>query len=155
MHDVVQILTVADQVVQAIIRLVNSEGQERTGAYLCVIERRTYQVVLHALIGDGPADKVSKWREFSAEKCVRLLGHQPYNETSYESRLPEENRWGGAVLGTDYAFGLSGLKELDDEAAMFHLAVMLKQRDGQATLDMISEERNPRLRHYITGINWD
>jgi hypothetical protein len=154
MRDVVQILTVADQVVKAIIRLVNSEGQERTGAYLCVIDRETHQLILHALIGDGPPDKVSKWREFSAEKCVRLLGH-PEHETSFDSRSPDDNRWGGAVLGTDYAFGLSGLKELDDEAAMFHLAVMLNQRDGQATLSVISEERNPQLHHYVTGINWD
>ena len=53
MHDVVHILTIANLVVEAIVQLVNSEGQERTGAYLCVIHRETHKLVLHALIGDG------------------------------------------------------------------------------------------------------
>lgn len=150
-HDTVKMLTVAKQVVEDAIRLVNSEGQQRTGAYFCVCYRPTYQLVLHAMIGDGPGDKSSKWREFSAEKCVRLLGHQPYHQTSYESRAPENDRYGGAVLGTDYVFSLSGLKELDDEATMFQVAIELGQRDVISTLDLISDERNPQLRRFLAG----
>lgn len=126
----------------------------RTGAYLTIVNRHTQQVVLQVLIGAGPPEKVAKWRQLSAEKCVRLLGHQPYNETSFESRSPENNRWGGAVLGTDYVFGLSGLDELGDEAAMFLVAIKCDQCDRNATLGRISKERNPQLRHFLDKIHW-
>lgn len=127
----------------------------RTGAYLTIVNRHTQQVVLQVLIGAGPPEKVAKWRELSIEKAMRLLGFQHlHHQTSYESQDETMEQYPGAILGNDYVFSLSGLKGLDDEAAMFLVAIKCGQCDRNATLGRISEERNPQLRHFLDKIHW-
>jgi hypothetical protein len=152
MHDIVKILSTAERVVKGAIQLANEQGQGRGGAYFCVVDRWTDQVVLHALIGSGPNNQIPKWREFSSEMCIRLLRH-PEHETSFESQNLANNQFPGAVRSTDYIFGLYGLRSLDDEAAMLQVAIRLGQRDRKATLDLIDEKRNPKLRRFLDVIH--
>ncbi len=161
MLDPLKLHGTARHVVQQAIDLANQEGQERTGGYLCVMHRATGQVVLHTLIGKGPADdkklwrqKVAKWRKLSLEKARRLRQNIPGHTTSYESQDEDKDQYPGAILGSEYIFSLSGLKALDDEAAMWRTAIALGQCDRASVLAHISDERNPRLRIFLNQIHW-
>ena len=72
-------------------------------------------------IGGVLEEKAEKYCAFAMEKVARLARH-PDHRTSYESRDPEENKWGGAVRIGDYIFSMSGLPELADEAVMLTTA---------------------------------
>lgn len=101
------------------------EGRE--GAFLCVTDLNG-RIVLHQRVGrvsretldDTHGFKVTQYERLSLEKARRLAvrtidGHR----TSFESRWPEEWKWGGAVLADPYIVSISGLREVDDEAVAF------------------------------------
>ncbi len=155
MHDVVRKLVITERVVNRAIQIANRGGEGRTGAYVCIIDHRTGQMILHALIGHGTPEKIAKWRELSLEKATRLLNNLPLgHETSEESMDEARSMYPGAIMGNDYIFSLSGMKAMDDEATMFRTAIALGQRNRRQTLKRISSSRNPRLRPLLKACHW-
>ena len=84
-------------------------------------------------IGDFPEEKAEKYFRLSQEKAHRVYSDwlRNPNETisSYQTRNPEENKWGGAVLfnkdkGNIVSF--SGLSEIADEALSLSLGFYLE-----------------------------
>ena len=71
-----------------------------------------------------PAERGQKYLELAQEKARRLAEH-PDHWSSWQSRNPDEGKWGGAVNAGAYIFSFSGLPELADEAAMLLTALSL------------------------------
>ena len=97
-----------------------------TGGYLCISDGKNGLPLLTMLIGEVFLQKAPKYLEFCQEKAARLAGH-PNHQTSWESRNPEKDWWGGAVRFEDKILSFSGLPEMGDEAAM--LRVVAKHGD--------------------------
>ncbi|MEI6040504.1 MAG: hypothetical protein WCP91_04105 [Candidatus Berkelbacteria bacterium] len=104
-----------------------------TGGYFCLkVIGREELLIEPMLIGEVSDDNKDEYIELCQEKVHRLeaefLADPQHVRSSYQSRDPENNKWGGAITGFDndgtgYLFGFSGLPELCDEAIMV-VAVM-------------------------------
>lgn len=106
--------------------------ESRTGGYMTVLfpgDRFLPPPLLVAQIGE-PADpeKIEKYFSFSQEKAQRLITNANVagQLSSWQSRDPQKNKWGGAIRAGDYILSFSGLPELADEALMLAVAVSLK-----------------------------
>lgn len=93
----------------------------RAGGYFSVADAKNGLPLLTILIGEVPLNKAPKYREFAEEKNGRLASH-PDHQSSYESRNPDRNEWGGAIRVMDKLLSFSGLPELGDEALMLETA---------------------------------
>ena len=112
----------------------------RTGAYFCLADVKTGLPIMVLSIGSVSPEKGEKYLANCIEKTKRLAAH-PEQLSSWESRDPAKNQWGGAVRG-NYIYSLSGLPELGDEAVM--LALMLLLQGHSLTLEDISQRtKNP------------
>ncbi len=102
------------------------EGSGRRGGFLCVLRRLALGAspLLHVLIGRVPTDKTTRCFTLSHEKSTRLKRHLSAGHlTSWESRDPSRDRYGGAIAGTTFLYGFSGFSEDDDSALMIALAL--------------------------------
>jgi len=105
------------------------EWEGKKGGYFCVADGLSGTPLLVALVGEVPLEKVEKYLEFSQEKSRRLafqIGHL----SSWESRDPSHNQWGGAIRIEDMIFSFSGLPELGDEVLMLLVGQMYGRRDN-------------------------
>lgn len=121
--------------------------------------------------GEGPNyDRREKYALFAQEKAFRLElmiddegADAPRHLTSWESRKPEEDQWGGAVVltigGTEYIFSMSGIPEEGDEAFNLILAEAYRPTDrllADRTMKILERTKNPyyeRLRSEVFGSN--
>lgn len=97
-----------------------------------------------AMIGQVLSDKAEKYIEFTKEKTLRLRAH-PKHSSSWQSRNPDEGKWGGAILATNYArciLAFSGLPELGDEAAMLLAALEVRLITRQYAHDVATASNN-------------
>lgn len=80
----------------------------------------------HEPVGMVKSEKAKKYFDLSAEKATRL--NRMYDErgdlSSWQSRNPDEQQWGGAIIAGDWVLSCSGLPELWDEAVMLATAVI-------------------------------
>jgi hypothetical protein len=110
----------------------------RKGGYFCVADGLTGTPLLVAIVGEVPLEKAEKYMEFAQEKARRLafqIGHV----SSWESRDPDHNQWGGAIRIEDLIFSFSGLPELADEAAMLGVGLMYGRRENTSSEDLFAE----------------
>lgn len=106
------------------------------GGYLCIAREEDGLPLAVILFGDMPREKCEGRLEFSQEKAKRLASH-PDHKTSWESRDPANNKWGGAIRGKKYIISVSGLPEELDEvvSALFAYAINdLDVEDAKAFL---------------------
>jgi hypothetical protein len=107
-----------------------------TGGYFSLRLLHDSWLIEKMLLGTVPLNKQGKYSEFSMEKPLRLEKKQHVLKTphlsSYQSRVPSANRWGGAIIGYSqstqlptYAFGFSGLTEYCDEAVNFFAEIKI------------------------------
>lgn len=109
----------------------------REGGYFCVADGKNGLPLLTVLIGKVPLEKALRYLNLCQEKAARLSMY-PGHGSSWESRNPEENQWGGAIrVGTDFIFSLSGFPELGDEAVMLDTAWHINE--PRVTLDRIAQ----------------
>ncbi len=107
--------------------LLECRGREewagQRGGYLCIADGINGLPLVTVLMGEVSLQKAPKYLEFCQEKAARLAGHRDH-ESSYESRNPGKDRWGGAVRCGNKIFSFSGLPELGDEAVMLKAALL-------------------------------
>ncbi len=121
----------------------DSAWSGRTGAYFCLANRMTGLPLLIASVGSVHSDKVEKYLTFCQEKAKRLRNNGRLS--SWESRNPAKNQWGGAVaINDDLIFSMSGLPELGDEAVMLASAYWIypDKMAGLVHLDEIARRSN-------------
>lgn len=117
-----EIISSVEFSVRKVCALLRKEGEpSKPRGYFTVVNIATSAPVLIAKIGKVPLDKLEKYQLYSREKALRLsIKMKSHNHmSSWESRIPEDGKWGGAVFaGRGLIFSFSGLPELADEAAM-------------------------------------
>ena len=126
--------------------IIGRSDKDRTGGYFTLLHRPfvngPWVELIHCLIGKVRSDKFVRYSSFSKEKATRLAEHvESGHLTSWQSRDPEQDRWGGSVVtssslsGEQSIFSFSGLPELADEAAMImaimHLGMLSYEDSGQ------------------------
>ena len=111
------------------------DTDKRGGGYLCVTKVRggipEDAPLCIVRLGEPAKEKISKYFEFSLEKASRLSDHRDH-VSSWQSRDPENSRWGGAIRAEDYILSFSGLVELADEAVLVNSAFKLGMITGEA-----------------------
>lgn len=123
-----QILPVVVGAVRDIIEKLPPEEQDREGGYFCIAERTNPIVpIAIVLIGEVVStEKREKYFNFAREKAKRLGDIPiPAHVSSWITRDPERDKWGGGITTHNYYMSFSGLPELADEAAMLLAALRL------------------------------
>ncbi|MDP3784801.1 MAG: hypothetical protein Q8R12_01870 [bacterium] len=97
------------------------EGWEgRTGGYFCLADKTDGLPLLIVQVGEIPEVKAGKYLSFCQEKARRLAKNLSH-ASSWESRDPNQEKWGGAIRAekmNGLILSFSGLPELGDEAVM-------------------------------------
>ena len=104
--------------------------KDRHGGYLTVWFEDTPAPFLVLLVSTDyvPLNKRKKYMRLSQEKAKRVLEHQSH-DSSWQSREPEADQWGGAIQSGTCAISFSGLPELADEAFCLMLAQTIEILD--------------------------
>lgn len=118
--------------------------ERHTGGYFCLLMLGAEECLVPPMVlGEVPDDKAEKYSALCLEKARRLEAQYKAagDLTSWQSRNPEAEQWGGAILGPDgqdrqYAFSFSGLPELVDEALTLRVAVKVGHLTGEEALEM-------------------
>jgi hypothetical protein len=112
-----------DHTVTALLSLMQGaqtwEGK-RFGAVFCVVARSSGRPIYPPhQIGTIPEEKLRRYKRLAtAVKPGQLVGN-PSHVSSWQSRDPDRDLWGGAVaMSDDDIFSLSGLPELADEGTV-------------------------------------
>lgn len=117
---------------------------ERKGGYFCAQESNFNIPFLVSQIGEPAEEKRRKYFPLSQEKAFRvyvICG----TETSYQTRNPAEDKWGGAIRVGKYIFSFSGFPELVDEAVMIVLALRLRIINLETAKRLGSYSNNPHI----------
>ena len=133
---------VLESILQVATRRFPETTQGRLGGFLCVLNPQIGEIVVTGLIGTEPDEKKREKYKLLAEEKARRLALHPEHQSSWESRDPDKNRWGGAIRGTRLLFSFSGLPELWDEALMLVLAVRLKEIETAAAQAIAKKSEN-------------
>ncbi|MFA5048834.1 MAG: hypothetical protein WC516_07460 [Patescibacteria group bacterium] len=94
----------------------NPQPDRVRAGYFTLMDSETGEVVSVSPFGDIPPEKEERYRSFSEEKARRLWEHKDEHDSSWESRNPAQDKWGGAINAHDFILAFSGLPELLDEA---------------------------------------
>lgn len=128
-------------------------NEEREGGYFCLFERSEAEPappVIVALIGKVPnPQKKAKYFSFSQEKALRLASHSEHL-SSWLSRDPDNDKWGGAIVAGGYYLSFSGLPELADEAVMLLVGLRL----GLLTWEEATAIAEKSDNHIFLGKRW-
>lgn len=122
-----------------------SPEEQKHGGFLCVVQGTNLGLppVAMIMIGGPRLSKQAKYAELSKEKARRLAGF-PLAKSSWQSRNPSIDCWGGAVRCKDkdgiIILSFSGLTEEADEALVLLVAVLcnLLTREEAAEIARIS-----------------
>jgi len=107
--------------------LLNLERRaEQDGGFLSIISSEDGRLLLRRPIGTYNKENEDKYKDFSLEKAQRLFRNLSKDHySSWQSRNPEKEAWGGAILAKSLIISFSGLPELHDEAFSLVMAVKL------------------------------
>lgn len=137
---------------------VDREWEGKNGGCFCLADAKTGVLFPGepVLVGRVPREKVERYSTLCQEKAARLAAH-PEHESSWESRDPNADQWGGAVRIGGLILSISGLPELGDEAVMLVLAE-IGHRGNPAIVEtarrIASRSGNPyweKLRNCVFG----
>lgn len=114
-------------------RILGLLKEHHTGGYFCLkMIGEDGFLIKPMLVGEVPKSRRDECIKLCQEKANRLeaeyLADRKNTKSSWQTRNPENDKWGGATLGPDsqerqYAFSFSGLPELCDEVATLLTAV--------------------------------
>ena len=123
-----------------------SDWQGRTGGYFCLANAETGLPLLVLPLGQVPLEKAEKYLRLCQEKAKRLAEHLEHL-SSWESRNPDKEQWGGAVRVGNLIFSFSGLPEMGDEAVMLAVAGShyVGTKDVSETLSTIASRSQNEL----------
>ncbi|MFA5052464.1 MAG: hypothetical protein WC565_00155 [Parcubacteria group bacterium] len=111
---------------------------ERRGGVLAIVDGNK-EALLRAPIGEYLDEKEGKYRRLSEEKARRAFKKR---ESSYATRNPKRELWGGGIFTGKYGIGFSGLPELADEALVVKLAVKFGLISSEEAKRIVSESDN-------------
>ena len=112
--------------------------ESRTGGYFCLADGLNGIPYIILRVGDVPEEKAEKYFSLCQEKARRLTKHLDHM-SSWQSRVPDQEKWGGAVRMHDSILSFSGLPELGDEAIMLGTRCLMDRSwSGQQVANAIA-----------------
>lgn len=115
------VFEVAKLVLTAVMVCFSEKWKGPKGGCFCLMEKKTGIIFFVSFFGNSPKEKMRKRFELAQEKANRLFQH-PEHRTSWESRDPSDNKWGGAVAGRKFIYSFDGFPENYNTVAMAKLA---------------------------------
>lgn len=145
-----EVITQVEKSVKKIHLLLPPADRDRLRGYLSVFDAKAEALRMLVMIGNVPAEKLEKYQRLSIEKASRLAKYWKLYKhySSFESRNPEEEKWGGAIYVGDHTiFSFSGLPdELADEAVLLHAtSVLFEGSFAETAKYIVSKTRNEYL----------
>lgn len=149
------ILVFAEEAVRQLLPMFNDT--KYTGGYLCAIDSEKGGLLMLARAGEvhehDTPQRMKEIQGFAREKADRLLENMlrggmdsSHHLTSWESRDPDNKRYGGAVRTlAPFILAFSGLTESADEAVVAYAAY----REGSMSLEMALAISNITNNHYL------
>ena len=117
---------------EAIMLSLPFSDENHQGAFFSLKKFGYGWLIARMIIGYVPIEKLEKYGRFSMEKPERIESHLPeIHYSSFQSRNPELDQWGGGILGFEnenpsFGYGCSGLfPEHCDEAVCLLVALKL------------------------------
>jgi hypothetical protein len=136
------ILNALELIVPFCAGLSGNPSPEKLSGFLTIFDADKGRGVVTMPFGEIPADKLDKYFSISQEKAGRLYDH-PENRSSWQTRDPDNNLWGGAIRVQNHIFSFSGLPELLDEALMLELTTRFGWLDYPDALEIAHLSNNP------------
>ncbi len=125
------------------------EDPTRIGAALTIFNTDPAKPLnFTAFVGAPPSDKAQMYYGFSIEKARRLLDCSP-DLSSYQSRDPENEKWGGAIRSEPIIISISGFPELWDEAIGLAMAVQASSLDLSKAREIAAISGNPHFERLL------
>jgi hypothetical protein len=131
-HSVAEVRVAAENIVYAysLLPIKGKNGTQRRadqeGGMLTILNSHNGEIRMETdPIGFFFSHEKTKYALFSREKGKRLFENHP-NVSSFESRNPDEKKFGGAIVAQHLIVSFSGLPEVGDEAVCLVLAVHFK-----------------------------
>jgi len=102
------------------------EWRGRSGCYFCLASENRLLVPAQPMIclvepiGPIPSDKALKYFGLCQEKAIRLAEQRELHghHSSYQSRVPEQGKYGGAICVDRMIWSCSGFSDQGDEMVM-------------------------------------
>jgi len=153
---IVSVETAAEEAVRKVVKVAKQYKEinlgDRTGGYFCLKMIYAHGFLIPPKLIDTVTNgKDDKYRELCQEKANRLEANFLVNPeetvSSWQSRDPKNKKYGGAVIGTDYAdcnyaFSFSGLPEICDEAATLLTAIKVGYLTEEKAIEIARISRN-------------
>jgi hypothetical protein len=137
------ILWIVEKLVEESTKLHGNLKPARRGGYLAVLVRGEPGFSLCSRVGIF-IDDSEQYLTFSKEKAERLQGLWHQHLSSWQSRDPDQGRWGGAIRADQIIISFSGLPELVDEAVVTAAAYWLGELTEYAqVLKIVDISKNP------------
>ena len=151
------ILWVVEKLVEESTKLRGNPKPERCGGYLTVLVRGEPQISLCSVVGyfgEGD-DNPEQYLIYSQEKAERLRKWWHQHRSSWQSRDPDQGRYGGAISADQRIISFSGLPELVDEAVVTAAAYWLGWLSYESVLTIMEASMNLFIPELIARIvNW-
>lgn len=128
--------TVLPHVLAEVAKVSDMRGRE--GGVFVLMQADTQELIVPPMVvGAITNGKQEKYAQFAREKASRLLEHTDHC-LSWESRDPDNEKWGGALHDGLFIWSFSGLSEEQDEAFVL-MAAHLSGRVRNGTPKTVSE----------------
>lgn len=135
-----------------LVHLQNNDKIRQSG-YFTLRDITSGRVIFTIMLGDVPKEKQEKYLNFSLEKGDRLFKNYKSNFknfSSWQTRNPDKDLWGGAIRTDKYVLSFSGLSELLDEALVLELALIMNWVNPYRLYE-ISQVSNNRFYRYFNA----
>ncbi|MBI2013324.1 MAG: hypothetical protein HYS87_00600 [Candidatus Colwellbacteria bacterium] len=139
-----------------ILAVLPPDEKHRSGGYFCLrpLGLECAPVVVSQIGTITDPVKARKYFELAQEKANRLDAHIKTmgHKSSWQSRDPAKNQWGGAIFANGWIFSFSGLPELADEAAMVLVAMRFGFLNPRQVAEITAKSLNPFVDLVLTKI---
>lgn len=142
------VLNEASLMMDLFINLPGNPKPDRQGGYFTIVDRAIEQVLLVSRIGQIKTEEANNYLLFSQEKARRLM-LSPDHISSWQSRDPKNDKWGGAIKTPEFILSFSGLPELGDEAVMLLTAWDLNWLKSAEVLLIAEKSSN----HFVKALS--
>ena len=105
--------------------------------------RPHFNLVLKGMIGKVIDSEIDRYHDFADEKASRLTVSSGMYYSSYQTRKPELEKYGGAIRGKNFILSISGLaSEHEDEAVAMATLILCKEMDELVANDLAESTGN-------------
>lgn len=146
-----EILQAVHEAVDRVWKVIRDEG--RTGGYFCMMCRRPPNTTPEFIMRVGTIpkeEKAGKYFRLAQEKAARLRDHLGEGHvSSWQSRNPDKDEWGGAIATRNFIFSFSGFPEEADEAIMLLAAISVLELSPEDADEIARVSANNIFRRFV------